>query len=110
MGKRPPAHKEKINIIENNVCVQLGSRFNALRHILKQSDISNSGSVNYPEFETALYKTGIHVTKQQYRQLFEENCQQVSSKTAIGLTEGKTLSIDKFLSKLHSRVTSSAFR
>lgn len=86
---------------ENALLIQVGGRFNYLRHILRQGDDARSGFVNYGEFKTALSKAGVRLSDLQARSLYDEHSEAVQHTSAIGHPDGKALSISSFVDTMH---------
>ena len=86
---------------ENALLIQVGGRFNYLRHILRQGDDARSGFVNYGEFKTAMGKAGVRLSDTQARSLYDEHSEAVQHTSVIGHPDGKALSISSFVDNMH---------
>ena len=98
-----------LKMLENSLVVQLSGQFAGLRNELKKTDISGSGMVNRSEFNAALRHAGVSVSKKELDMLFTKNARGVSVDSAIGLTNGKAVKIEEFVTKMRQRASAPAF-
>lgn len=95
--------------LENAVVDQIGGGVTRLRHMLKKFDASQSGTLNYDEFQNALKKSGVHLSRDQYRALYQQSAQEVATAVAHGYSRGKAVDIDSFANRLQEHTTSGEF-
>lgn len=107
--------KERVKSVERDVIRHLSGKIGPLRHSLKKKDISNSGVVNFEEFNAAVRQLGVEVSKPDLKELFnaasdDRNCRGAVSSyenwsTDIRYTQGKALNIDTYAERLVEQVT-----
>lgn len=95
--------------LENSIVDQIGGGVTRLRYMLKQFDASQSGTLNYEEFQNALKKSGVQLSKDQYKDLYQQTAREVTTAVAHGYSRGKAVDIDAFANKLQAQTTSKEF-
>ena len=102
--------KERVKCVEMDIIHHLSGRVGPLRHSLKKKDISNSGVVNFEEFNAAVRQLGVEASKPDLKEVFkaasdDRNCRGAVSafenwSTDIRYTKGKALNIDSYAERL----------
>jgi hypothetical protein len=107
--------KERVKSVEMDIIKHLSGRVGPLRLSLKKKDISNSGVVNFEEFNAAVRQLGVEASKPDLKEVFkaaadDRNCRGAVSafenwSTDIRYTQGKALNIESYAEKLVERAT-----
>ena len=90
--------------VVNSVIDQINGNVSRLKHTLKQSDGSYSGMLNTEEFQSAMKKFGISLSKSQYNDLFISSSNDVKETGLHGYKQNKAIDIEKFTEKLQQHI------
>lgn len=90
--------------VVNSVIDQINGNVSRLKHTLKQSDGSYSGMLNTEEFQSAMKKNGISLSKSQYNDLFISSSIDVKETGLHGYKQNKAIDIEKFTEKLQQHI------
>jgi Ca2+-binding EF-hand superfamily protein len=96
--------------IENSISSQMGGQMATLRLYLRQLDGSNSGHVNFEEFNTALIKAGINTPKSSLKDFFYKNAHLPKEINSLDLGINRLeVNIEELVSRLQNRTSTPGF-